>query len=121
MVAQEEAQYKATTLARCALLGLQAAGVRVPPGDSVAYVVTDAASPRPRQRCVEARLLKGDERYDAGFYARLVLRALESLALPFGWTAERLAPVLGGPRAPLRRTRARPARASPSGLFQPLA
>lgn len=96
MVALEEEAYRANTLARCALLGLKAAGVRVPPGDSVAYVVTDAASRRPRERVVEARLLKGDERYDAAHYAKLVLRALESCVLPFGWTAPRLEVLLAG-------------------------
>lgn len=96
MVGQEEEQYRANSLARCALIGLKAAGVRVPPGDSVAYVVVDAANPRPRQRVVEARLLRGDERYDPAHYERLVLRCLESCVLPFGWTLERLAMAMGG-------------------------
>lgn len=94
MVAKEEREYRANTLARCALLGLKAAGVRVPPGDSVAYVVTDAQAARPRQRVVEVRLLKGDERYDAAHYAKLVLRGLESCTLPFGWDAGRISALL---------------------------
>jgi DNA polymerase elongation subunit (family B) len=96
MVAQEEEQYRANTLARCALIGLKAAGVRVPPGDSVRYVVLDAEARRPRERALDARLLRGDERYDAAHYAKLVLRSLESCALPFGWTAERIGQQLEG-------------------------
>jgi len=95
-VSQEEESYRANTLARAALIGLKAAGVRVPPGDSVAYVVTDAKATRPRSRVVEARLLRGDERADAAHYAKLVLRSLESCALPFGWTLERIALVAEG-------------------------
>ncbi|MCA1812555.1 MAG: hypothetical protein LC624_01230, partial [Halobacteriales archaeon] len=107
MVGQEVERYRSNTLARCALLGLKAAGVRVPPGDSVAYVVTDAQATRPRERCVEARLLKGDEAYDPAHYAKLVLRGVESMTLPFGWTMERLTPFLAGAaRAPPSACRA---------------
>jgi hypothetical protein len=56
----------------------------------------DGKAPRPRERVVEARLLKGDEQYDAAHYEKLVLRAIESCVLPFGWTAPRLAQLLAG-------------------------
>jgi DNA polymerase elongation subunit (family B) len=90
-VQQEEELYRANTLVRAALKGLKAAGVRVAPGDSVTYLVTDAQAERLPQRVKEARLLRGREAYDAAFYRKLVLRSVESLVLPFGWTQERLA------------------------------
>ncbi len=72
------------------------AGVRVPPGEAVHYVVVDDAAREPARRVVEWRLARGGERYDAAFYDRLVVRALSSLFLPFGFDEARVAQFYGG-------------------------
>jgi len=35
-------------------------------------------------------MLKGNERYDARRYRRLIARAMETMLLPFGFTEERI-------------------------------
>lgn len=87
------------THAHAALRQLAARGVQVPAGDSVSFVVTDAASRDPEARVREARLLRGGEAYDAAAYEALVVRALASLLLPLGYDEARVAEALSdGPR-----------------------
>lgn len=90
-VSKEADGYSAVTLASAALRQLASRGVHVAAGDLVRYVVTDAASRDPERKVVEARLMRGDEAYDREAYARLALRAVASLTLPFGLDEEALA------------------------------
>lgn len=95
-VAQRMEDYRANTLPHAALKQLARAGVAVEPGQSVRFVVTDHDARDHARRVVESRLMRGDERYDAGWYEGLVLRAVASLALPFGWDEASLAVRYGG-------------------------
>lgn len=91
IVSQDVDEYRANTLAHAALRLLTRAGVRIEPGQAVRYVVLDHESRVPVERVVEARLMRGDERYDRAYYERQVLRAVASLALPFGMDEAALA------------------------------
>lgn len=90
-VSKDADGYSVVTCAGAAAKQLAKRGMRVAPGDSVRYVVTDAASRDPERKVVETRILRGDEAYDRDEYARAVLRAVASLTLPFGLDEEALA------------------------------
>ncbi len=90
-VGQELEQYRAMGHAHAALRQLRKRGIRVPPGDEVRVVVTDAESRDPEARVREKRLWKGDEEYDRAAYEALVLRGLASILLPLGYDEARLA------------------------------
>lgn len=106
-VMREADEFRVKTHAWAAVAQLKNAGVRVPPGESVRYVVTNDAD-RTDQRVREARLIRGDEQYDPAFYEKLAIRAIASLLIPFGLDEERLAEHYSGgrqsillPRTPL--------------------
>lgn len=91
MVSQAAEDYRSNTLAASAAKLLLRANVRVEPGQAVRYVVLDRDARAPHERVVEARLMRGDETYDRAHYEQQLLRAIASLALPFGWDEARLA------------------------------
>jgi DNA polymerase elongation subunit (family B) len=99
----------------CALKQLRAEGLKVPPGDTVKYVVTDSTARDPRKRTVPVQLLglsgegqgpassRNDREavgrkweYDRGIYYKMLLRAAEEMLSPFGYTMERLDRILKG-------------------------
>ncbi len=82
--------YRARTDTWAALTQLEAAGVEVPPGDDVRFVVLDDDTRTPDKRLAEVRLTDEIATYDAAYYETLVLRGLESLLLPLGWDEDRL-------------------------------
>jgi DNA polymerase elongation subunit (family B) len=78
---------------RCALERLRGAGLTVPAGESVRYVVADGAARDPVKRTVPVQFLETagrDWQYDRGVYHKLLLRAAEELLAPFGYGMERL-------------------------------
>ena len=83
-ISQDASQYRSLTCAAAALKQLAARGVVVEPGDVVRYVILDEGAKVPEEKVVEARIVKGNERYDRGAYERVLLRAVASLTLPFG-------------------------------------
>ncbi|MBW3582334.1 MAG: hypothetical protein KY455_04475 [Euryarchaeota archaeon] len=89
-VGQPLAEYRMETETKSALRLLAQAGVQVPPGDVVRYVVLDGRAKTPERRVVEERVMTGDEHYDVAAYETLLFRSLESLLLPFGWDLARM-------------------------------
>lgn len=89
-VQQDVEEYRSLTNAAAALRQLAAKGLKVQPGDTVRYVILDQKARTPEQKVVEARLMRGDERYDAAAYERVLLRAIASLTLPFGLLEDEL-------------------------------
>jgi DNA polymerase elongation subunit (family B) len=77
---------------RCALQRLKGAGLTVPAGESVRYVVTDGDARDPAKRTVPVQFFERerDWRYDRGVYYKLLLRAAEEMLSPFGYDMERL-------------------------------
>ncbi len=90
VVTRNEEDYRVVNLPRTALKQLKTAGVAVPPGDAVRYVVLDAGADAPEAATRPEELLMGGEGYDAAYYTKLIMRGLESLFLPFGWSIARL-------------------------------
>jgi DNA polymerase elongation subunit (family B) len=84
-------EYRVTTCAAAAVRQLKREGVSVEPGQVVRYVITDVKSRDPARKVREARLIRGDEKYDAAAYAKLVVRSIASMVLPFSLDEERLA------------------------------
>jgi DNA polymerase elongation subunit (family B) len=73
-----------------ALMQLKDAGVLLHPGETVGYIITDHKSRDYRDRVKVVELLDGKEEYDRDIYYEHLLRAGESLLLPFGYTAAKL-------------------------------
>jgi len=89
-VSKDLANYRVSTLAKAALLQLQDQGIKVEPGQSVRYIVTDEDSRSYKQRVCIAETMQGTEPIDKGYYLRQLARCAESLLTPFGYTIERL-------------------------------
>ena len=83
---------------RCALQRLKGAGLDIPAGESVRYVVTDSSARDPAKRTVPVQFFEKerDWRYDRGIYYKLLLRAAEEMLSPFGYDMERLDRIVRG-------------------------
>jgi DNA polymerase-2 len=83
---------------RCALERLKGAGLNIPAGESVRYVVMDGSARDPAKRTVPVQFFERerDWRYDRGVYYKLLLRAAEEMLSPFGYDMERLDRILKG-------------------------
>jgi DNA polymerase elongation subunit (family B) len=77
--------YKGNNVQHRLLSLLDVNGVRINAGEAIEYVLTEG-----EQREMPACMLKGNERYDARRYRRLIARAMETMLLPFGFTEERI-------------------------------
>ena len=77
---------------RCAIQRLKGAGLDIPAGESVRYVVTDGSARDPAKRAVPVQFFERerDWQYDRGIYHRLLVRAAEEMLSPFGYDMERL-------------------------------
>ncbi|MDH3365338.1 MAG: hypothetical protein OEM29_04975 [Thermoplasmata archaeon] len=69
---------------------LRREGATLYPGEAVRYIITDGISRDDRVRVRVEPLVSGDEEYDDEAYVNLLVRATETLFLPFGYTGERL-------------------------------
>jgi DNA polymerase elongation subunit (family B) len=66
------------------------AGIELRPGQTIAYVVTNAESKNPNLRVKALPLVDGRARYDRRWYLELLLDATEELFGSFGYTKERI-------------------------------
>jgi DNA polymerase elongation subunit (family B) len=83
---------------RCALQRLKGAGISIPAGESVRYVVTDSSARDPAKRTVPVQFFEKERewQYDRGVYYKLLLRAAEEMLAPFGYDMERLDRMMRG-------------------------
>lgn len=63
-------------------------GITIQPGQSIRYVLTDHASKSYMKRVKIAELIDESTQYDRGKYYEFLLRACESMLLPFGYTKD---------------------------------
>ncbi|MFQ5815491.1 MAG: DNA polymerase domain-containing protein [Candidatus Hydrothermarchaeaceae archaeon] len=91
--------YRVKNFSSIALKQLRREGIELSPGQSVRYVVTDHGARRHGERVKLAEACEDGDGYDAEFYTKQILRATESLLLPFGYTVERLEASSKGTRA----------------------
>jgi DNA polymerase elongation subunit (family B) len=82
--------YTHNVLQAVAAKQLEKAGFRVHSGQTVQYVITNAASRRPFQRVAAAQLLKNDTKYDVQEYLNMLISAAETLLGVFGYTKDRI-------------------------------
>lgn len=75
---------------QAALKLLRREGVEVIPGQSVRYIITDHKSRSPIKRVIIPELADRNAQYDRVNYYELLLRAAESILLPFGYSKNRL-------------------------------
>jgi DNA polymerase-2 len=89
-VSQDLSEYRAFSNQVAALRQLKERGFIVNPGQSVRFVITNAASMDWRDRLEVAAFVNQDTAYDREKYFEYMCRCGESMLLPFGYTLERL-------------------------------
>jgi len=91
-VSRHPADYKVNTCVHDALLQAQHLGFNISPGQNIRYVVCDNSSKDPMKRVKIQEALHTNETIliDKDFYLRWLLRSVESLLLPFGYTQKQL-------------------------------
>ncbi|MDD1744293.1 MAG: hypothetical protein LUQ20_00540, partial [Candidatus Methanoperedens sp.] len=73
-----------------AMKQLRQEGIETLPGQSIHYIITDHKSRSYHERVIIPELADEDTQYDRMKYYEYLLRAAESMLLPFGYTEERL-------------------------------
>ncbi len=73
-----------------ALKQLRHKGIEILPGQSIRYIITDHTSRNWQKRVIIPELADENTQYDRVKYYEHLLRAAESMLLPFGYTKERL-------------------------------
>ncbi|MDD8019197.1 MAG: DNA polymerase domain-containing protein [Bacteroidota bacterium] len=71
------------------------AGVKLMPGESIQYIITDATGKKDPMKAKPLALYALDDGYDAEKYSDMVLEAAETLLEPLGYNKERLKEELG--------------------------
>lgn len=71
-------------------------GIEIESGQSVRYIITDHRSKSYQKRVKIPELADGDTQYDSAKYCEYLLRAAESILLPFGYTEKRLDEMMKG-------------------------
>jgi DNA polymerase elongation subunit (family B) len=89
-------EYRVNNFSYAALRQLKQEDVELYPGQHVRYIVTDHKSRRYQEKVMIAEAYQEGDGYDAEFYIKHLLKAMESLLLPFGYTTEKLGCVLSG-------------------------
>jgi DNA polymerase elongation subunit (family B) len=82
--------YRQSNNNTAAMRQFQKEGITIQPGQNIRYVITDSASKSYMKRVKIAQLVDEDTGYDMSKYNEFLLRAAESILLPFGYTKERL-------------------------------
>jgi len=90
-ISQEADQYKNRSTSAEVTKALEEAGITLAPGESIEYILVDASGKKKPQKAIPLSLYSFDDGYDIEKYTEMALKAVETLLLPFGWDAERLA------------------------------
>ncbi len=75
---------------------LRQEGIETLPGQSIRYIITDHNSRSWQKRVIIPELADENTQYDRAKYYEYLLRAAESMLLPFGYTEERLDEIMKG-------------------------
>ena len=75
---------------------LRQEGIETLPGQTIRYIITDHKSRSYQKRVVVPELADENTQYDRAKYYEYLLRATESILLPFGYTEERLDGIMRG-------------------------
>jgi DNA polymerase elongation subunit (family B) len=93
-VSREISEYKVNNTVKAALLQLKDQEILVQPGRYVQYVIQQRTTPHPRDKVCLKELLSSDTLVDKEFYLRYLARCVESMLNPFGYTDEKVYPLL---------------------------
>jgi DNA polymerase-2 len=85
-ISREIEDYRQSNNSTAAIKQFRAEGVTLQPGQSVRYIITDHASKSYMKRVKIAELADENTQYDRVKYYEHLLRAAESILLPFGYT-----------------------------------
>jgi DNA polymerase elongation subunit (family B) len=83
-------EYKQFNNQMAALKRMRQEGIETLPGQSICYIITDHKSRSYQERVIIPELADENTQYDRVKYYEYLLRAAESILLPFGYTEERL-------------------------------
>lgn len=86
-LSRDPQEYKMDTLNAIVARELAGRGVRLEPGESIRYVITDYESGVPADRARSSEFLDGSWGYDVVRYTELLLRAVETVLAPLGVNA----------------------------------
>jgi len=95
---READEYTTRTANAIAAQTLKEAGIILAPGESIEYVLVDATGRKNPQKAVPISLYALDDGYDIAKYTEMMLDAVETLVLPWGWDGEKLEELFLGPR-----------------------
>ncbi len=79
-------EYRQSNSNTAAIRQFQKEGITIEPGQSIRYIITDYASKSYMKRVKIAELVDEHTQYDRDKYYEFLLRAAESILLPFGYT-----------------------------------
>jgi DNA polymerase elongation subunit (family B) len=79
-----------------AMKQLRQEGIDTKPGQTISYIITDHKSRSYQKRVMIPELADENTQYDREKYREYLLRAAESMLLPFGYTEERLDGIMRG-------------------------
>ena len=91
-------EYRQFNNQMAALRQLREEGIDTPPGQTIHYIITDHKSRSWQKRVIIPELANENTLYDRAKYYEYLLRAAESMLLPFGYTEERLDEIMKGRR-----------------------
>jgi DNA polymerase-2 len=89
-LSREPAEYQTDTLNATVARELAGRGVTLNPGESVRYVITENKAVVPSDRARAWEFIDGSWGYDVARYTELLMRAVESVLVPFGVSASML-------------------------------
>jgi DNA polymerase II len=89
-LSRDPAEYQTDTLNATVARELAGRGVTLNPGESVRYVITEYQADVPSDRARAWEFVDGSWGYDVARYTELLMRAVESVLVPFGVTASML-------------------------------
>jgi DNA polymerase elongation subunit (family B) len=95
-VSKELPKYRVNNFSYAALKQLKQEGVEILPGQPIRYIVTNNKSKEYNEKVRIAEAWQEKDSYDTDFYIKHLLKATESLLLPYGYTTEKLKNVLKG-------------------------
>tara|TARA_B100001964_G_scaffold244835_1_gene328243 strand:+ start:2498 stop:4744 length:2247 start_codon:yes stop_codon:yes gene_type:complete len=88
--------YRVNNFSYAAMLQLKKKGLKVHPGQQIQYIVTDHKSQNYQNKIKVAKTYEAGDKYDIEFYTKHLIKSLESLLLPFGYTEGKLECIMKG-------------------------
>ncbi len=89
-------EYRQFNNQMAAMKQMRQEGIETLPGQTIRYIITDHKSRNYQKRVIIPELADENTQYDRAKYYEYMLRAAESMLLPFGYTEERLDEIIEG-------------------------